>query len=170
MPNLPWLQSFMANANEQKYSVMIASVAAVAIASIVIWSTFFHEEQVESSPLKKTLSVQVAQKPQLPKDTTIPSPATARATASKPKQVVLHKQLVIGQGNLYVQVAAFKQPNLARLSFEKMTAQYKHAKIINRSGLHMVWVGPVITKKDAEILKKHIQRRNNIRGFIVSEK
>jgi len=53
---------------------------------------------------------------------------------------------------------------------EKMTKKYKRAKIIFRSKLYVVWVGPVVTYKEAETLRQNLQRRENIKGFIISDK
>jgi len=43
----------------------------------------------------------------------------------------------------------------------KMRNKYKYAKIKRKTDKHAVWVGPVI---------KHLQRKSNLQGFIVTEK
>jgi cell division septation protein DedD len=178
----PKIKSFIANASEQKYSVIIATVATVAVASTVVWTSFFSVDNTTgtaATSLQQPAAIKVTEKPLIktsakhsyqpaaqPVNTAPKAPKQARLEQTK--KSVPKKQVVIGQGNLYVQIGAFKQSKGAHLSLKKMQKKYKRAKIVTKSNLHLVWVGPVVTRQEAERLQKHIQQRDNIKGFITS--
>jgi len=182
---LHWLQTVAANAPERKIALIVAGVATFALAGSLIWSLFSSSPNSVTAPNIPT-AVQVIEKPKtIATQQRIEVKEPAQIVSEKPKQAkpiitqtkqqevkptLTKKKVVVGKGNLYVQVGAFKQPNLARLLYEKMTKKYKRAKIILRSNMYVVWVGPVVTYKEAATLKQNIQRRENIKGFIVSDK
>ncbi|MDX8387798.1 MAG: SPOR domain-containing protein [Ghiorsea sp.] len=179
---MPKLSSFITSASEQKYSAILATLVTIAVAITVIWVSFFSKgntSESTKSPVAQPLAVQITEKPnikQLPDPT--PTPHTKKAhnktnhakKVASPQRKTPEKQVIIGQGKLYVQVGAFKEAKGASLTVRKMKARYKRAKVTIKSGFHLVWVGPVATKAEAESLKRHIQRRDHIRGFITSEK
>ncbi len=173
-------QNFSAKKGELKFAIIFALIATIILTAVVLWASFFqHDEQ--ATEIKKSSAIQVIQRPET---TTQPRQKdeipNQQKTISKPIEKEVAKpatktshhtsQIVMGQGNLFVQVGAFKQAELARLMLEKMKAKYKYAKIFPKANSYAVWVGPVITRNDADKLKKHIQRQDNIKGFVTSEK
>jgi len=182
-----WINTFQAQRNELKFASGLALASIIIVCFIVIWSAFLSNDPTDSPTVEAfDSSVQtferptlanVGEQPQPIKKAVNPSPrpikhtsAIKTASSLKKKTTSHTTSIEIGQGNIYVQVGAFKQAKLARLLLEKMKKKYKFAKIKQKVSGHAVWVGPVITKTDALVLQKQLQRKDNIQGFITTEK
>ncbi len=180
-----WLHTFHAQRIELKIASILALVTACLVVSIVLWSFFTSETPVTNrissshnavqtietpSQLRKTQHTPLREKQVKPltKQKNEKTPSSSKAYTAQPQQKIV--QLVLGKGNYYVQVGAFSQAKLARLMLEKMKQKYKYAKIKPKTNSHAVWVGPVMNKQSAQTLKKHLLRKNNIQGFITTEK
>jgi len=183
-PKASWLQSFQTQSKESKAAMVIALIATIVVTTVVIWTSFFkNSSDVSLDNTTVDKSIHITEKPNLQVPTTLetnkpivrqaqktqsvqPKPQTK--TAIKPQRN--KQQIVLGQGNYYVQVGAVKQSKLARLMLEKMKTKYRYAKIVAKPQAHAVWVGPVVTRQEASKLKKIIQQRDNIQGFITTKK
>ncbi len=171
------LKSLAANKPELKLASIIASIATVAVVSTTIWISFFSDDDKTHTPERQPVAVEVTEKPAVPplvKKPETDTPTISNATIPQ-KELSIQKtpppkQVVVGQGDLYVQVGAFKQLNLARTLLKKMKKKYKRAEIFTKSNLHLVWVGPVATKEEALRLSTNIERYDQIKGFITSKK
>ena len=174
-----WFSSFSAQRLELKFASIFALAAAIVVVLILAWTSFFsapnNQTKTASSP---SMAVQTFERPSVPQSTVAAPEAEPNHTPLTPKPRPPEKKaepsipkvtLTIGQGNYYVQVGAFSQAKLARLMLEKMRKQYKFAKIKQKADKHAVWVGPVITQHDAQTLKKYLQRKSNLQGFIMAE-
>ncbi|OIP98577.1 MAG: hypothetical protein AUK35_10900 [Zetaproteobacteria bacterium CG2_30_46_52] len=107
--------------------------------------------------------------PVMPAVTKSPTPATASKVEAPATQPATTQKIILGQGLYYVQVGAFKEPKRARLMLKKMKDKYKHATATPKGDKYIVWVGPVVSKDDANRLKTHLLRKENIVGFVVKE-
>jgi cell division septation protein DedD len=184
-----WMTSLDANSGELKLASGLALASVIIVFIIVLWSVFLSAETTNESPdFKGNFTVQTIDPPTFKdakvtppnkKDTHLSQTNTPKkATLKKthlPKQKVAQQQspksnIVLGQGNYYLQVGAFKQAKLARLMLEKMKRKYQYAKIKKKADKHAVWVGPVVSKANALQLQKYVQRKDNIKGFITVEK
>ncbi len=180
------LHTWFSTLNVQKVELKLASVLAIATACIVLlivsWSFFASTTSNNTSQMQSSThqEVQTIERPTLSQvdissqqDTTrLKQTQTTAKTLTK--KVQAHKKsvnkIILGQGNYFVQVGAFTQAKLARLMLEKMKKKYHYAIIQQKGDKHAVWVGPVVTKADAINLQQHLQRKNNIQGFIVTKK
>ena len=160
----PRLESIFANKPELKFAAIVASVATTIVFSSLIWTSTSFNLDKESRDIKKTIALKIVEKPVIKPVTKTPE------KIPKQKKNVLTKQVIVGQGNLYIQVGAFKKLNLANKMLHKMESVYKRAEIIKKSKLYMVWVGPVETKEEALLLDKNIRKHDGIKGFITSKK
>ncbi|MDQ6983546.1 MAG: SPOR domain-containing protein [Ghiorsea sp.] len=179
-----WANTFSVQKIELKVAGALALATACMVLLIVLWSSFFTTTPVKHTTQTDNLTVKTIDAPNLTRQTqqehadktpllssqqhikTQVKPSSNKQQANKLKLI----KLILGQGNYYVQVGAFSQAKLARLMLGKMRNKYKYAKIKRKTDKHAVWVGPVITKHDAQTLKKHLQRKSNLQGFIVTEK
>jgi cell division septation protein DedD len=172
-----WLNSLKAKNNELKLASGMALASVIIIFLIVLWSVFDTDKSKTEQPdFKENSKVQIHERPTLEKQ------QSADKNKSKPKKIANTKvaqksqtpttknKIILGQGNYYLQVGAFKQAGLARLMLEKMKNKYQYAKIKKKADKHAVWIGPVITKSDALQLQKYVQRKDNIKGFVTVEK
>jgi len=125
-----------------------------------------------SKPAKKKSAPQKALAKKMNAVTAHPAkPSVSKSSTPSPrKNSGKTTSIVLGQGNYYLQVGAFKQAKLARLMLEKMKRKYHDAKIKQKADKYAVWVGPVVTQDDAKQLQKYVQRKDNIKGFITTEK
>jgi len=189
----PWLNIRLVTASEFKIAIIVAILATLAVVISTVWPLFMQSsEQEPPIQVMQSSEIHITPKPatttftkNTPSDTIAnnkpsrvkqtqenlrkkesPQPQKKHTAQTSTKQ---RQQVVIGQGHLFVQVGAFKEINHARLMFKKMKAKYKRASIISKAQHHLVWVGPVATRSDAEKLKTNIRRQDKIKGFITSK-
>ena len=165
-------KNLLTSTSELKFSIVLALIATIIVCAAAIWDIFFSKTAKPASLNTLNQSVSITEKP---KGLQQPSPAHSLHTKNtevshsnimKPT----NNKITIGKGKLYVQVGAFKEVARARATYEKMRATYKRAQIMPKSGYYAIWVGPVRSKKEAEILQKQILKHYKIKGFITSEK
>ncbi len=178
-----WFSVFNAQKAELKFASILAVTTACIVLLIVSWSflTSTMQNNIPEAQTSTNLKVQTTECPILPQTATPSKKSTIplKKESVDTKIATLHKvptskqsahKIVLGQGNYFVQVGAFQQEKLARLMLEKIKKKYHYAIIKRKADKHAVWVGPVVTKSDALTLKKHLQRKNNLQGFIVTAK
>ena len=168
-------KTLLSHAAERKLAIIIATVATFAVLTTVIWNTFFSQPITTAFTPVVNHSVSVTEKPPSLQQATAPLHRTTHKQATHkqslpPATAQKRNKVTVGKGKLYVQVGAFKEVKGARTTYKKMHKTYKRAQIMPKSGYYTVWVGPVRTKSEAEILKKQIFKRYKIKGFITSEK
>ena len=181
-----WFLNFTVQKLELKLASVLALVTAIIALIVMLWSSFLSQEDNSTvASVSPSKEVNTIARPQssppivIPKaakpDNAVDRPASKdKATQPKvnPKKTNTPNviKVVLGQGNYFVQVGAFTQAKLARLMLEKMKKKYHYATIKRKGDKHAVWVGPVIKKSEAVTLKKVLQRKSNIQGYIVKEK
>jgi cell division septation protein DedD len=182
MPVHAWFESLKAQNHELKLASGMALASVIIILLLVFWSLFITNEQTADIPeFTQSAAVQTIEPPKLAVQQPIKAKqhqaSAKQQPQSKPKiKTKQHKtstvknKIILGQGNYYLQVGAFKQAGLARLMLEKMKKKYQYAKIKQKADKYAVWVGPVVSKGDALKLQKYVQRKDNIKGFITVEK
>ena len=163
-------KTLLTNAAERKFSIIIATIATVAVLTTVIWNAFFSPPTTTTSIPLVNHSVSITEKPPSLQQSTAPLHHTANKQVSPSLTANKSNKVTVGKGKLYVQVGAFKEVKGARVTYEKMRKRYKRAQIMPKSGYYAVWVGPVRTQSEAETLKRQILKRYKIKGFITSEK
>lgn len=168
-------KTLLTHTGERKLAIIIATVATFAVLTTVIWNTFFSQPIKTASAPVVNHSVSITEKPPSLQQAIAPLPHTAHKQAThkqslSPATAKKSNKVTVGKGKIYVQVGAFKEVKGARTTYEKMRKTYKRAQIMPKSGYYAVWVGPVRTKNEAEILQRQIFKRYKIKGFITSEK
>ncbi len=183
-----WLLNFQLRKTELKVASVLAISSICAALLVVLWVSLAPSNISKTPAVSTQQTTMVYTQPQpdffqtqdQTKNHTLQS--THQKTApTKPERYLASEaprqpekkhvtQLNIGKGTYYVQVGAFNQAKLAQKLFEKVKHQYKHAKIKFKVDKYAVWVGPVLSRSDASILKKHLQQKNNLKGFIVRDK
>ena len=185
-----WLTTLHAQGHELKLAGGLALASAIIVFAIVLWSLFFEPDGIKQVPsVSYNTKVETVALPKLHNMTSEPvkaKPAKAKqdsptidakkkkvtpASAAHSKKSMGKKtSFTLGQGHYYLQVGAFKQVKLAHLMLEKMKHQYHYVKTRKKGDKHAVWIGPVITLNDAKQLQTYVQRKNNIKGFIITDK
>jgi len=178
-----WLSDFTPQKAELKIASVLALSAICITFTLTLWSFFSTPKSTMRTPAIHNTEVQTTEHPTYTNLQTEEWTRKAKERkqviqkeTKQPEQKIIKPQptqktkINIGQGNYFVQVGAFKQAKLARLMLEKMKKKYHYAIIKRKADKHAVWVGPVVTKKDALTLKKHLQRKSNLQGFIVTAK
>ncbi|MDQ7001344.1 MAG: SPOR domain-containing protein [Ghiorsea sp.] len=159
-------KTWLTNPGELKFSIILATIASIAVISAVVWSMLSSQSKPAATVPSINPNVTTTEKPKKSQQTT---KYAQHLTHTPTKKTSIHK-VIIGKGKLYVQVGAFKEVIRARKTYEKMRKTYKRAQIMPKSGYYAIWVGPVRSKAEAEILKKQILKHYKIKGFITSEK
>ena len=194
-----WLTTLHAQTNELKLASGLALASVIIVLITVLWSLFFSANEAKQAPdFKHNARVETIEPPTLTtpsktkmnesktsetqtnktgakKEANAQKPLVKKAKTSSPKPSPRNNtgktmNITLGQGNYYLQVGAFKQAKLARLMLEKMKRKYHDAKVKQKGDKYAVWVGPVVTLTDAKQLQKYVQRKDNIKGFITTEK
>lgn len=186
-----WIHPISASSKELKIASLVAISTIIALVVAFVWSIFMPDDTttttlapsyavVVTPPHSSTLKPIETQSGETPrKSASQQAPESSHATITSPelsptkakpalaKQAANQQKIILGQGLYYVQVGAFAQPKLARLMLEKMKRKYKHAVATPKADQYMIWIGPVVSRNDAETLKKYILRHDNIAGFII---
>jgi cell division septation protein DedD len=162
----------LTSTSELKLSIALAIIATIIVCAAATWGIFFSKPIKLSSPNTLNQNVSITEKPkglqQSSSTHTLRTKKTAVSPSNKTKST--NNKIMIGKGKLFVQVGAFKEVVRARKTYEKMRKTYKRAQIMSKSGYYAIWVGPVRSKNEAELLQKQILKRYKIKGFITSEK
>ena len=182
--NLPRLQSLIAKKPEQKISAIIASVATLLVIISAVWITFTKQEP-EKLEKPKVESVIVTQKPvisrtpQQQKEKEEPKIQPELVVAPPPKEKVQNeypapqssapvkpiKKTPVDSKKYYIQVGAFKNYKHADMLLDKMRTKYKHAEIMTKNDLYLVWVGPFSSNTEATKQQQIILKNDKIKGF-----
>lgn len=166
-------KNLLTSASELKLSIVLAVIATVIVCATAIWSVFFSKPTKTNPPIAlHNQSVSITEKPKsLQKPSTQPSHIQSTTLSHNNKTTASNNhKVLIGKGDFFVQVGAFKEVVRAKATYEKMRKTYKRAQIMPKSGYYAIWVGPVRSKREAETLQKQILKRYNIKGFITTEK
>jgi len=166
-------KKLLTSTSELKLSIVFAIIATIIVCAAATWSIFFSKPIKPSPPITlNNQSVSITEKPKGLQQSATHTSRTQNTKVSHNNKIVVpsHNKVLIGKGNFFVQVGAFKEVVRARTTYEKMRKTYKRAQIMPKSGYYAIWVGPVRSKREAETLQKQILKRYNIKGFITSEK
>ena len=173
---LPRLESWMARKPERKISAIVAGIATLTVIISSSWTIITrHEPETTVALSMQAKAVVVTEKPVIAphqaKKKNDP-PAQNKVSATPAVQTSSTKKPVTAKaaGNFYVQAGAFKQKKLALILQKRLMKQHKSVELHLKSGLHIIWVGPVANKEKALQLQRDILEHEKIRGFIVTGK
>jgi len=159
-----WFLLLLAGTPERKVAATTSLVCIVILSFVTVQAVFFDTNKPVNKSLNPTAAVETTKKP-----AAVISEHQSLSKVSLQQHPAKKQRIVVGKGNFYVQVGAFKQTKLAHAMYKKMQRKYKYTRIVSQSNIHMIWVGPVATKAEALLLKTNIHKQYGIKGFITTK-